>query len=215
MVTMTCDLVDRVKTIADPRRQCRNLKHHLHDIIVLGFSGTLAGCDDFVEIADWAKQNIDFFRSFLELPEGIPSHDTFGRVFALIKPATSTIARNLGCSIPTVQNAIHAFESEKLDCLKQKSSRPYSTHAFLDQRFAEPLKDLLHHSPRLFGKPTSLWTLDLVAQVCHAKGWTPRQLTAEAIRVALKRLQIRWKRAKHWISSPDPAYARKKKPVTA
>jgi predicted transposase YbfD/YdcC len=88
MVTMTCDLVDRVKTIADPRRQCRNLKHHLHDIIVLGFSGTLAGCDDFVEIADWAKQNIDFFRSFLELPEGIPSHDTFGRVFALIKPAT-------------------------------------------------------------------------------------------------------------------------------
>jgi predicted transposase YbfD/YdcC len=88
MVTMTCDLVERVKTIADPRRQCRNLKHPLHDILVLGFCGTLAGCDDFVEIAAWAKENLDFFRSFLELPEGIPSHDTFGRVFAVIPPAT-------------------------------------------------------------------------------------------------------------------------------
>src|SRR5262249_39331454 len=72
--------------------------------------------------------------------------------------------------------------------------------------------DLLHHSPRLLGKPTSLWTLDLVAEVCCAKGWTPRQLTGEAIRVALKRLGIRWRRAKHWITSPDPAYARKKSP---
>ena len=45
-----CELVDRAKTIRDPRRQCRNLKHRLEDLIVLGFCGTLAGCDDFVEI---------------------------------------------------------------------------------------------------------------------------------------------------------------------
>jgi hypothetical protein len=81
----------------------------------------------------------------------------------------------------------------------------------LGEVHTEALKDLLHHSPRLFGKPTSLWTLDLVAECCHTKGWTPRLLTGEAIRVALKRLGIRWRRAKHWITSPDPAYARKKK----
>jgi hypothetical protein len=52
MVVMACELVDRAKTIPDPRRQCRNLKHRLEDIIVLGFCGVLAGCDDFVEIAD-------------------------------------------------------------------------------------------------------------------------------------------------------------------
>ena len=57
--------------------------------------------------------------------------------------------------------------------------------------------------------------LRLVAEVCHARGWTPRQLTREAIRVALRRLGIGWQRAKHWITSPDPAYARKKKPATA
>jgi predicted transposase YbfD/YdcC len=88
MVENTCDLLERVKTIADPRRQCRNLKHRLEDILVLGFCGVLGGCDDFVEIAAWAEHNETFFRTFLELPNGIPSHDTFSRVFALVKTAT-------------------------------------------------------------------------------------------------------------------------------
>jgi predicted transposase YbfD/YdcC len=87
MVSMTCALVERAKTIADPRRQCRNLKHRLEDLLVLGFCGVLAGCDDFVEIADWAQQNRAFFQTFLELPHGIPSHDTFNRTFAVVKPA--------------------------------------------------------------------------------------------------------------------------------
>ena len=88
MVVMTCALVERAKTIPDPRRQCRNLKHRLEDILVLGFCGVLAGGDDLVEIADWAHQHHAFFRTFLELPAGIPSHDTFNRVFATVKPAT-------------------------------------------------------------------------------------------------------------------------------
>jgi predicted transposase YbfD/YdcC len=87
MVVMTCELVDRAKTIPDPRRQCRNLKHRLEDVLVLGFCGVLAGGDDFVEIADWANQNVAFFGTFLELPHGIPSHDTFNRVFATVTPA--------------------------------------------------------------------------------------------------------------------------------
>jgi predicted transposase YbfD/YdcC len=88
MVTQTCDLVERLKTIPDPRRQCQNLKHRLEDILVLGFCGTLAGCDDFVEIADWATDNVEFFGTFLDLPNGIPSHDTFNRTFATVKTAT-------------------------------------------------------------------------------------------------------------------------------
>ena len=87
MVSLTCDLVERLMTIPDHRRQCRNLRHRLVDILVLGFCGTLAGCDDFVEIADWAIDNVEFFRTFLELPNGIPSHDTFNRTFTTVKPA--------------------------------------------------------------------------------------------------------------------------------
>jgi predicted transposase YbfD/YdcC len=88
MVAMTCALVERLETIPDPRRQGENLKHRLVDLIVLGFCGVLAGCDDFVEIAEWAKVNEVFFRAFLELPHGIPAHDTFTRVFAMLKPTT-------------------------------------------------------------------------------------------------------------------------------
>ena len=84
---LTCDLVERLMVIPDHRRQCRNLRHRLVDILVLGFCGTLAGCDDFVEIADWATDNVEFFRTFLELPNGIPSHDTFNRTFTMVKPA--------------------------------------------------------------------------------------------------------------------------------
>jgi transposase len=155
------------------------------------------------------------------LQAGLRSAEAFSvrRCQILLSSATglrpSQIARNLGCAVRTVHYVLHAFAREGLGCLAEKSHRPHSARPTLDDRFTDPLKDLLHRSPRLFGKATSLWTLDLVAEVCHGKGWTPRQFTREAIRVALKRLGIRWRRAKHWITSPDPAYARKKKPATA
>ena len=88
MPAMTCALVERLQTIPDPRRQGENLKHPLVDLIVLGFCGVLAGCDDFVEMAMWGTVNEAFFRTFLELPHGILSHDTFTRVFALLQPTT-------------------------------------------------------------------------------------------------------------------------------
>jgi transposase len=128
--------------------------------------------------------------------------------------APSAIARDLRCTSPTVRNAIHAFAREGLDCLREKSSRPHSARPLLDGSRAEPLKEVLHQRPRAFGKPTGVWTLDLVAEVCHAKGWTPHVVAGETIRQALKRLGIGWRRAKRWITSPDPAYARKKKPAT-
>jgi transposase len=154
------------------------------------------------------------------LRQGLRSGDAFTvrRCQILLASARgerpARIARQLGCTSATVRNAIHAFGREDLDCLQQKSSRPHSAKPFLGPEHAEPLKDLLRHRPRAFGKPTSLWTLDLVAEVCQARGWTPRRLTGEAIRVALKRLGIRWRRAQHWITSPDPASARKKNSAT-
>jgi hypothetical protein len=86
MPAMTCALVEKRQTIADPRRQSENLKHPLVDVIMLGFCGVLAGCEDFVELATWGHLNEAFLRTFLELPQGIPSHDTCTRVFAMLKP---------------------------------------------------------------------------------------------------------------------------------
>jgi transposase len=116
----------------------------------------------------------------------------------------------VGCTAQAVRDAIRAFESDGLACLKAKSHARRDPGRAWDRDRDEDLKDLLHRRPRDFGKPTSLWTLALVAEVCEEKGWTPRVLSAEAIRQALKRLGVGWHRAKHWITSPDPEYAKKK-----
>jgi predicted transposase YbfD/YdcC len=79
--------VEQLQAIPDPRRQCLNLKHRLVDILLIGFCGVLADGDDFVPIADGARHHEDFLRTFLELPNGIPAHDTFRRVFAAVQPA--------------------------------------------------------------------------------------------------------------------------------
>ncbi len=76
------------------------------------------------------------------------------------------------------------------------------------------LKALLHRSPRDFGKPTSLWTRDLVAEVCFEEKLTRTLVSGETIRATLQRMKISWKRAKKWLTSPDPEYARKKTPAT-
>ena len=56
--------------------------------------------------------------------------------------------------------------------------------------------------------------LDLAADVSFAQGITQEQVSDEAIRLALRRLGVRWQRAKHWITSPDPDYLRKKGDAT-
>jgi transposase len=121
------------------------------------------------------------------------------------------IAQGLSCDDQTVRNAIHDFDANGLAALTPGSCAPRHTpHAVFDDARREQLQALLHQSPRTFGKPTSVWTLDLVAEVAFAQGVTARRVSQETIRNVLARLGVRWKRAKHWITSPDPAYGRKK-----
>lgn len=124
------------------------------------------------------------------------------------------IAEWLGCDEQTVRNAIHAFNTRGVKALAMGSRRPTSlAPVFTDARLAQ-LKSLLHRSPREFGKATRVWTLERAAEVSFAEGLTPRRVSGDCVRLALKRLKVSWKRAKHWITSPDPAYARKKSGAT-
>jgi transposase len=125
------------------------------------------------------------------------------------------IARQVGCSDQTVRNVVHAFNTQGVACLQRGSSRPHTTRARVGSEGAQRLQALLHQSPRTFGHPPSLWTLELAAEVSFAHGLTSQRVSREAIRTALRRLGVSWQRAKHWITSPDPASARKKKPATA
>ena len=125
------------------------------------------------------------------------------------------IARRLDCDDQTVREAIHAFNTRGVVALQPGSHRARTRHPAFSAEAAERLRALLHQSPRAFDRPTSLWTLELVAEVSFQQGLTPQRVSGETIRTTLKRLQVGWKRAKKWITSPDPEYARKKVRATA
>jgi transposase len=125
------------------------------------------------------------------------------------------IARALGCDDQTVRNVIHGFNATGLAVLQEESSRPHRLRTAFTAEKAEQLKDLLHRSPREFGHERSTWTLELAAQVSFEQGIISEPVSDESVRRALKRLKTNWKRAKHWITSPDPQYLLKKRPVTA
>jgi predicted transposase YbfD/YdcC len=74
------------ENLTDPRME-RTKRHSLLEIIILAVCGTLGNANGWADIERYGKTKLSFFRTFLELPNGIPSHDTFGRVFALLDPA--------------------------------------------------------------------------------------------------------------------------------
>lgn len=120
------------------------------------------------------------------------------------------IAGQLGCHRQTVLNIIHGFNTEGLAVLQEGSSHPHRLRTTFSDEALEALQDLLHRSPRDFGLDTSVWTLPLIAWISFQQGLTPRLVSGESVRRALKRLGKSWKRAKQWITSPDPQYLLKK-----
>lgn len=78
-------LVEQFKTITDPRVD-RTKDHDLIDILVIAICGLLCAAESFNDMEDFGKAKQDWFRTFLKLRNGIPSHDTFNRVFAAIAP---------------------------------------------------------------------------------------------------------------------------------
>jgi predicted transposase YbfD/YdcC len=101
--------------LADPRVD-RTKRHALLDIIILAVCATLGNADGWVDMECFANAKIDFFRTFLELPNGIPSHDTFGRVFARLDPAAliACIHQWLDALSTTVAGEVVAIDGKTL-----------------------------------------------------------------------------------------------------
>jgi transposase len=151
------------------------------------------------------------------LESGLRSKDAFALRRSQILLASAhgeqapRIACSLRCSAQTVRDAIHDFNERGLDALVAESSRPKRTQAAFDEKSAEALRELVHRSPREFGRESSLWTLAMAAEVSFEQGLIEERVCGETIRATLARLLgVRWQRAKRWITSPDPLYERKK-----
>jgi predicted transposase YbfD/YdcC len=73
-------------TLPDPRKRTQNMRHNFLDILVIAICAVLCGANDWVAVATFGRAKERWFRRFLELPNGIPSHDTFTDVFTKLDP---------------------------------------------------------------------------------------------------------------------------------
>ncbi len=156
-----------------------------------------------------------------QIQKGLHSSDAFvlRRCQILLASARGerapVIAQQLGCDDQTVRNAIKGFNATGLAVLQEGSSRPQHLRTTFSEAGCQQLQELLHRSPRDFGRDRGVWTLALAAQVSFEQGIIATAVSTESVRRALKRLKTSWKRAKHWITSPDPQYLQKKTHATA
>ena len=89
------------------------------------------------------------------------------------------IAAVVGFSGQAVRQVIHAFHQEGLGVLRRRSTRSHTLYYCFDTPAAERLREILHQSPRSFGKETSLWTLELAADVAYEQGVTAWRVSDE------------------------------------
>lgn len=83
--TMLSDtFLSHFKDLEDPRIDNHNRRHKLEDILVITILGAICGADSWTEISEFGEIKYEWLKTFLELPNGIPSHDTFGRIFSLL-----------------------------------------------------------------------------------------------------------------------------------
>jgi len=117
------------------------------------------------------------------------------------------IAEAVEVSTCTVERVRQQFNARglKASLVQKPTARLY--HSKLD---GQRLKELVHQSPRTFGKKRSTWTLHLLADICSEIGIVDGTVSHESIRCILNRMGITWRRAALWMTSPDPHYAQKK-----
>ena len=124
------------------------------------------------------------------------------------------IADRVGYSDETVRQVIQQFNQEGLQAIYPKSNaRTDDQRAFQDTA-REQLKAIVHQSPRDFGCESSMWTLQLLAEVSYQEGLTDRLVHSDTVGETLHQRGLDWKKAKRHIQSPDEHYRRKKNDAT-
>lgn len=109
-------------TLPDPRRADSRTRHKLPDMIVIAICAVICGADSWVSVESFGHAKFNYLSRFLELPHGIPSHDTFGRVFGLID---STQFEQ--CFINWISDVIQVTDGEVVAVDGKQLRRSYDT----------------------------------------------------------------------------------------
>ena len=122
-------IIDCFASLTDPRIFLKT-RHKLIDIIVITLCAVLGGADEWTEIASFGRSKEQWFRNFLELPFGIPSHDTFGRVFSKICPEEfeKCFLDWVRASFPNIGPQVVAIDGKTLRRSYDRSSNKAAIH---------------------------------------------------------------------------------------
>lgn len=125
----TANIMHFFGDLPDPRVD-RTRRHELHDILVIAICAVICGADDWVSIEAFGKAKEDWFKSFLRLPNGIPSHDTFGRVFAALGPKAfaERFARWIAAIATKTHGDIVAIDGKTLRRSFDRASKKAAIH---------------------------------------------------------------------------------------
>lgn len=116
-------IVEEFLAFVDDPRVERTRKHSLENIVVISLLGVICGADSFMAIERFAKAKLDWLETFLDLPDGVPSHDTIGRVFAALQP------KALGEAFRKWTLALSAASKETVIAIDGKTLRRSFKHA--------------------------------------------------------------------------------------
>ena len=167
-----------------------------------------------ISVRSLIESERDRLKAGLRSPEGFERRRCQIILASACGEHAMAIAQSVGCSYQVVREVIKAFNLRGLQALKPGSRRPHKTQAAFSGEQAERLKEVLHPRPRTFGKATTLWPCELAAEVSFEQALIQARVSGETIRATLQRMGVKWARAKHWITSPDPEYSRKKNVAT-
>jgi predicted transposase YbfD/YdcC len=124
MATTSLEIKKHFRNLRDPRRRHGRL-HLLLDIVVIAVAAVTGGADDWEEIAAFGRRHHSWFRRFLQLPFGIPSHDTFERVFARLEPLVfQRCLRDWLLALSDVLAVKHVAIDGKTLCGSRRKSSP-------------------------------------------------------------------------------------------
>jgi predicted transposase YbfD/YdcC len=115
--------------LPDPRID-RNKLHKLVDIVTTALCAVLCGADTWEDIVEFARCREAWFRTFLELPHGIPSHDTFNRVFSLLDPEAfrQCFLRWVRCALPGLPQDVIAIDGKTLRRSRSRATEDPAIH---------------------------------------------------------------------------------------
>lgn len=154
--------------LPDPRRQTRNKLHKLEDIVMITLCAVLSGYEDWVSIEDFAHVNEIWLRGFLELPNGLPSHDTLSDVIGRINRDAFSLAFSewVKSGLPTLAGYQVAIDGKSLRGSRRKEGMVHIISAFATQaRLVLAAQAIPDKTNEITAIPDLLAQLDLAGAV--------------------------------------------------